>query len=268
MTTLTLKEPPRAQIDLSSLTPERLAGKSEQEIAALELNAGNRRLRVADLFNVSGDEADSIVIENSCDKLTRIGAGMRRGNISVRGDVGAYLGYGMRGGNLTLEGNAGGFAACAMIGGFMRILGNCGDFVGAALPGERRGMRGGTVIVHGSAGDRVGDFMRRGAILIENDAGDYCGSRMIAGTVAVLGEIGESAGWAMQRGTLLLAKSTRPLLSTFNDCGTHELNFLPLLLRSWRGLPGRFGSLELGSRVRRYMGDVANGGKGEILVWA
>lgn len=109
--------------------------------------------------------------------------------------------------------------------------------------------------------------MRRGAILVESNAGDYCGSRMIAGTIAVLGEIGESAGWAMQRGTLLMAKAPRQLLPTFNDCGSHELNFLPLLLRSWRGLPGRFGSLELGTRVRRYMGDGANGGKGEILIW-
>ena len=45
---------------MSSLTPERLAGKSEQEVAALELNAGNRRLRVADLFNVYNHEGQFV----------------------------------------------------------------------------------------------------------------------------------------------------------------------------------------------------------------
>ena len=40
-----------------------------------------------------------------------------------------------------------------------------------------------------------------------------------------------------------------------------------LLARAWRGLPGPFGALPAaGLTVRRFMGDLANDGKGEVLV--
>jgi formylmethanofuran dehydrogenase subunit C len=265
--TLTLKTQPLERVDLSPLTPDRLAGLSVSEIGGLELTAGNRRSRVDELFALTGNEPGEIVIENSCDKLDRIGAGMREGTLIVHGNVGAYLGFKMQGGSLSVHGNADLFAACEMRGGWLRIAGNCGDFLGAARAGERRGMRGGLALVQGNAGDRAGDFMRRGTILIEGDAGDYCGSRMIAGTLAVLGDTGAAAGYAMRRGTLLLSRAPREMLATFNDCGAHALGFLPLLVQSWRGLPGKFSTLAPRARVRRYMGDLAAGGKGEILVW-
>lgn len=109
--------------------------------------------------------------------------------------------------------------------------------------------------------------MRRGALLIEGNAGDFCGSRMVAGTIAVLGTVGERTGFAMQRGTLLLSHAPKNMLATFNDCGSHNLGFLPLLIQSWRTLPGRFAALEVRQRVRRYMGDLANSGLGEILIF-
>jgi hypothetical protein len=55
--------------------------------------------------------------------------------------------------------------------------------------------------------------------------------------------------------------------SCHRDCGSHNFGFLPLLIQCWRALPGRFGELPAGQRVRRYMGDLGNSGKGEILIW-
>jgi formylmethanofuran dehydrogenase subunit C len=73
----------------------------------------------------------------------------------------------------------------------------------------------------------------------------------------------------MRRGTLLLRQAPPALLPTFNDCGVHPLTILTLLARSWRDLEGRFAALpETGLRVRRFMGDLANDGRGEILVRA
>jgi formylmethanofuran dehydrogenase subunit C len=266
--TFMLKGPPRQRVDCSALTPTRLEGRSPRDIAAIELPYGNRKPRVDELFDLHGEDTSNLAFRNACDKLDRIGEGMFDGSIEVEGDAGAYLGLGLRGGRITVRGNCGAFAAAEMKRGLLHVCGNAGDFLGAALPGNRQGMRGGTVIVRGNAADRCGDRLRRGSILIEGNAGDYCASRMIAGTLAVLGTLGAYPGFAMRRGTLLLASPPTSLPATFGDCGTHDLRFLPLLIRSWRSLDSRFARLAPSARVRRYMGDLACDGKGEVLVFA
>ncbi|MGH8728967.1 MAG: formylmethanofuran dehydrogenase subunit C [Burkholderiales bacterium] len=265
--TLALTAAPEQRVDCSPLIPEKLAGKNLSEIGAIELQVGNRKLRVGELFSVSGNAGSQILFKNTSDKLDYIGARMSKGEIAIEGDAGSYLGLGMQSGTIAVKGNCGIFAGAEISGGRIHVEGNCGDFAGGALPGNRRGMAGGIVIIGGDAGDRAGDQMRRGALLIEGNAGDFCASRMIAGTIAVLGKVGDNAGFAMQRGTLMLASPPRNLLPTFSDCGSHNLGFLPLLIRSWRELPGRFAELEIGQRVRRYMGDLATLGQGEILIW-
>ncbi|HVS26725.1 MAG TPA: formylmethanofuran dehydrogenase subunit C [Burkholderiales bacterium] len=264
--TLTLKEIPRQRVDLSPLTPEALAGMNRNEITALELSSGNRKIRVAELFELSGEDAGNLIIKNSCDKLDRIGQGMSSGSIQVRGNAGTYLGLGMKNGAINVHGHAGVFAASGMKGGLICIHGDAGDFLAAAIPGDRHGMKGGTVIITGSAGDRVGDHMRRGNVLIEGNVGNYCGSRMLAGTIAVLGKAGSFTGYGMKRGTLLLS-SVPAMPATFNDCGVHDLNYLPLLIKSWQSLDSKFAKLTPHARVRRHMGDLASAGKGEILVF-
>ena len=265
--TFLLKETPRQRVDLSPLTPDFLKGKSPVEITAIELACGNSRLRVGELFSLSGEDASRLVIKNSCGKLDRIGQAMTTGSITVHGNAGAYLGFAMKNGGITVHGSVGAYAASGMTSGLLHIRGNADDFLAASIPGERYGMKGGTVIVSGNAGDRVGDHMRRGAVLIEGDAGDFCASRMLAGTIAVLGKAAGFAGQGMKRGSLLLSSMPTDLPATFNDCGTHQLNYLTLLIKSWQSLDSKFALLEPRSRVRRYMGDLANAGKGEILVW-
>ena len=262
-----LREVPRQRLDVSALTPDRLSGLSRDRIAAIELSSGNRRLRVGDLFDLSGDDVADLRFEGSCGRLDRIGAGMTGGRVTVAGDAGDYLGLAMAGGRIEVEGGCGGHAACGLRSGVIHVRGSVGDFLGSALVGELHGMRGGTVVVGGDAGDRAGDRMRRGMLLVEGNAGDYCASRMTAGTLVVLGSVGANPGFAMLRGTLLAGALRQGLLPTFNDCGEYDLGFLNLLQRSWQGLPGGFGrSPAIPGRVRRYMGDLANGGRGEILL--
>ncbi|HLF96467.1 MAG TPA: formylmethanofuran dehydrogenase subunit C [Methylococcaceae bacterium] len=263
----TLKLELQQRLDCAPLTADHLAGKSPAEIAAIPLQCGNRTLRTDEAFHREGDDAGHIRFLKASSKLDNIGKGMRGGFIAVDGDAGAYLGMQMKGGKIEVSGSVGAYAACEMKDGEVLIRGNAGDFLGAALPGNRKGMAGGVVIVKGDAADRVGDHLRRGAILIEGNAGDYLGSRMIAGTIAVAGSVGAHPGYAMNRGTLLLLKTPAALPPTFNDCGSHTLGFLPLLLKGFQGLDTCFGE-RAGSlrRVRRYAGDMAGKGQGEILV--
>ena len=236
--TFTLKSIPQQRIDLSPLTPHALASMPLAEIGAIELIAGRRKVRADSVFDISGDDADDIVIANSCDKLDYIGHDMKHGRITVHGNAGDYLGLKLRHGEIVVHGNAGIFAASGMAGGFMHI--------------------------HGNAGDRVGDQMRRGLLLIEGDAGNYCASRMLAGTIGVGGQVGEYAGYGMRRGTLLLTRAPA-LHATIRDCGPHTLPFLSLMFKSFAQLPSRFAQINK-NRVQRYAGDIANDGKGEILV--
>lgn len=263
---LSLKATLNQRVDCSAFTLDGLKGKTGAQIEHIKLPMGNTDIAAAEIFDVTGSDADRIIFAGECSKLDRIGAGMTGGEITVEGTAGDYTGLGMKGGALRVDGDAGIFAACAMRGGILQIDGNAADFLGGGLPGERRGMFGGTVVVKGNVGARAGDQMRRGMILVAGHAGDYLGSRMSGGTVAVMGEVGPLAGYAMKRGTLLLKHSPTELPPTFNDCGVHPLGFLTLLLPAIRKHGEPFIDLAFAANhARRWMGDVANLGRGEIL---
>jgi formylmethanofuran dehydrogenase subunit C len=264
--TFTLKQKTDQRVDMSPLVCQKLANLELDQIAALTLQNGKRKVRVDELFSIAGSDTQDILIKGSFEKLDFIGKELEVGRISVEGDAGAYLGLAMKSGEIVVSGNVGLYAACEMKKGLLTINGNAGDFLGAALPGNKMGMKGGTILVKGNAGERVGDHMRRGNILIEGNAGDYCGSRMTAGTIAVMGQTGRYLGFAMRRGTLLLWNS--PLASArFNDCGAHTLAFLPILFASFKKLNSKFAeSASTFNRVQRYAGDMSEMGRGEVLV--
>lgn len=94
--TFTLKSQPQQRVDLSPLIPDALAGKPQVEIAALLLVTGNRKLRVDQLFDISGSTTTDIIIAGSCQQLDYIGQGMKTGRITVNGDAGSYLGLQQR----------------------------------------------------------------------------------------------------------------------------------------------------------------------------
>jgi len=264
--TLTLKTRPRQQVDMSPLVCQKLVGMTPADIAAIPLQTGNKTVRVDELFKIKGSDSQNLVIAGSFNKLNFIGKGLDGGSITIEGDCGAYLAQDMKAGMIRIDGNAGLYAGCEMKDGLLEINGNAGDFVGAALPGNKQGMKGGTILVKGNVGARAGDHMRRGVILVEGDAGDYCGARMVAGTIAIMGQTGRYLGYAMRRGTLLLWQQPQ-LSATFNDCGSHTLAFLPILFSSFKSLNSRFAdSAQAFNRVQRYGGDMAETGKGEVLV--
>lgn len=272
---LDLHTEPKHRLDLGGLNPVRLSGMNKEGIAAIPLWDGNRKLTLGAFFTIehlgpspADHKPSTLEIRGATDRLDRIGAQMDAGTISVEGDAGAYLGQDMSGGEIRLKGKCGPFAGSGMRDGLIRIDGDAGDFLGAAIPGERQGLRGGTIVVGGSAGDRAGDHQRRGMILIAGNAGAYCGARMVAGTIVALGKTGAFAGYGMKRGTLLLGQQPDSILPTFNPSGRHDLKFLTLLLNHLHGMGDSWTQLDASrTRVDRYVGDLAVGGKGEVLIW-
>ena len=89
--TLTLREQPVVPLEADVLCPDRLAGASREEIAALPVWHGNERTRVGEFFAVSG-AGDDVRLEGDLSRVKFVGAGMTAGRLTVAGDVGMHAG--------------------------------------------------------------------------------------------------------------------------------------------------------------------------------
>ncbi len=262
--TFTLVSPPPERLDLSPLTPQRLAGLDRSAIEAIRLGQSRRGLTVGDVFRVAGDDPNIIVFEGGSDRFDGVATDMTGGDIRVVGEVGAAAGRMMRGGRLTVEGSAGQFAGSGMRGGRLEIGGDAGDHLGGPLAGELAGMNGGVLLVRGKAGALAADRMRRGLIVVTGGAGDHAGGRMIAGTLVVTGGVGLLPGYLMRRGSILLDRKPENLSPSFVESGAPDSVFAAVMDRHLVA-EGLLHDRLLGSAPARYGGDNAVLGKGEIL---
>jgi len=265
--TLRLKIAPALRLDLRAIVPTALAAHSSAEAAHLPVAHGNDTLALAEIFAIEriDDGEDTLVFDGDCARCDRIGWQLASGRIEVRGNVGDYVGAGMAGGEIRVLGKAGVLAGCEMQGGVLDVAGDVGDFAAGALPGSMDGMRGGTLIVRASAGERLGDRMRRGSVLVFGDVGAFAGSRMVAGTLAVGGRLGPHCAFGMRRGSIVCAGAAPAVAPTFvrthHDCSA----FWQLLARDLARFGGPFAGLPA-RRIERLAGDLAVGGKGELLL--
>jgi len=263
----TLKQVPALRVDLRGLTPAALAGLSAAEVERLPLGHGNARWPLAEFFAVAPHTNEAIVFDGDLARFDRVGWQMAGGRIQVEGSVGHYAGACMSAGELVVKGDAGLLAACEMAGGTLTIEGNVDDFAASTLPGSMDGMRGGLLVVKGNAGARFGDRMRRGTALVFGDVGDFVASRMVAGTIAVGGRVGAHPGYGMRRGSVVFASSepAPSQLATFVPALASADVFWQLLSRDLAAHGGPFTGLA-SRRIERHLGDLAAGGKGELIL--
>ncbi|GAB4244196.1 MAG: formylmethanofuran dehydrogenase subunit C [Thermoleophilia bacterium] len=264
--TLYRKESSSIPVEADSICPDRFLGRGPAEIAALPALYGRRWVTLGDLFDVQGAGADNITVSGDLRHVKKIGLGMSMGRITVMGDVGPHLGAYMSGGQITVEGNAGDWVGAHMKGGRIVVEGDAGHFVGAAYSGEARGVTGGTIIIGGNVGGEVGARMRRGLIVVLGDTGEFAGAHMIAGSILVFGRLGGRPGAGMKRGTIVAFGDAPELLPTFRYACRFQPTFLRFYLHrlsEW-GLPIDSGLVD--GLFRRYLGDMNEVGRGEILV--
>jgi formylmethanofuran dehydrogenase subunit C len=263
--TLRLKAPATERINLSEITPAKLATLSSHEIARLNVGIDKGGLALGDAFEISGSPSETLTIEGSGASLDFVGDGLDSGTIRVIGNVGAYAGRKMSRGKLEIRGNADNFLASGMTGGFIHVSGNAADNVGGFMPGDRFGMQGGMLVVEGNIGARAGEKMRRGTVIVRGKTGEGAGTRMIGGTIWAEGGIGPAPGLMMRRGTLI-GPSVERLLPTFVDCGKHDLVIMRILARYLKGVLGDLAPKPMPLFVRKIGGDMATIGRGEILL--
>ncbi len=144
-------------VEVEGLTPDWACDKSLAEIEQFEIFHGNRKIPLAEMFEVSGDATDKrFDFEGNLAGVHWIGAHMRSGQIHVHGPVGRHVGSELRGGEIHVQGDAGGWVGCEMRDGLIHIHGNAGHLVGAAYRCSPKGITGGTILGDGSAGNEIG----------------------------------------------------------------------------------------------------------------
>ncbi|MCX8506101.1 MAG: formylmethanofuran dehydrogenase subunit C [Alphaproteobacteria bacterium] len=268
------------RISLNSITPERLIGLSESEIAKLPIRVGKEFCDLAEIFTFrhkaeNSDPPRMQIIPQGL-ILDHIGRGLTAGEIDIEGAAGAYVGAGMSGGKITLHGQADYGAGLAMTGGQITLYGNAATQLAGARPGALTGMAGGVIIVHGDALGDVAMGMKRGLVVVKGRVLGMTGATMIGGTIMVMGRMSGNIGVAMRKGSILALggfadshgnAQALPHLPSFADCLSHDLG----IMRLWQREAASLGLDDIADRLtaprtfHRLMGDRAQNGIGEIL---
>ena len=253
-------------LEAEVISPDVMEGLSNDQIRALPVFLGKNQHRLDDFFQVEGESgSDDLKIVGDASRVKWIGRDMTRGRIRVDGNAGMHLGAYMQGGVIEVSGNTSDWLGAEMTGGFIRIQGNAGGQVGGAYRGSLTGMQDGTILIEGTAGLEVGGRMKRGTIVVAGGVGDFAGLEMRGGTI-VLGEAQLRTGAGMIRGTIVSLKPI-PILPTFLYASTYIPTFLRLYRRQLQ-IPGfDIPFEESAGAYRRYTGDTAIPGRGELLVW-
>ncbi len=255
-------------VEVEGLIPSAVRGLSLDEIRRVELFHGNRKVPLAEFFDVSGDPADArIEFEGDLAGVHWIGAQMSEGEIHVRGNAGRHVGSEMTGGAIHVHGNASDWVGGEMHGGLIHVHGNAGHLVGSAYRGSAKGMTAGEILIDGSVGNEVGLTMRRGLLAVGGGCGDFVGANLIAGTVLVFGPCGNRPAAAMRRGTVgLLGDNPPSLLVSFRKSCVCQPTFLRLVLRRLATLGFAVPSECYDANYGVYHGDHVAVGRGEILI--
>jgi len=247
--TLSLKAQNKIPIEADTVNPDNFAGKTENEVKAVQVWYGNRQCPLCDLFNVKVEGEDSaentkIVINCDVSRVKRIGQGMSTGEIEINGNVDMHCGSNMKGGKITVNGDADSWLGCEMKGGEIVLNGNASYYVGAGYRGEACGMKGGKITINGNAKDYLGEHMCGGEILVQGNVGLLPAISNNGGKIIIEGSASMPAV-EMKNGTVVIKGEVSDLLPSYKEEGTEEVE---------------------GVTYRKFLGDVNVGGKGVLFI--
>ncbi|MCX6697844.1 MAG: formylmethanofuran dehydrogenase subunit C [Methanoregula sp.] len=152
----------------------------------------------------------------------------------------------MSGGLIEIGGNADAWLGREMLDGSIICRGNAGHYCASGYRGEKHGMKGGRIEVMGNAGDFCAEYLTGGEVYIHGSYGDMAGVEMKGGQLVIGGDATRPCG-NMKDGTCMIFGTVHRMLPTFKKTGTQLL-------------PDRKVAMEV------YTGDVANRGKGTLMV--
>jgi formylmethanofuran dehydrogenase subunit C len=255
-------------VDASVVSPDRMLGLTRSEIERLEIRVGNRLAALAEFFAVDGDaNQPEIVIEGDCTSCRNLGSGMANGLLRVEGHGGQYLGSRMSGGRIEVQGSSGDGPGAEMSGGLIDVQGDAGAHIGSFGAGAGRGQQGGTILVQGNAWEAAGMQMRRGVLAIKGNAGRLAGAYAQGGTLLIGKTAGDRLGFGLKLGSIIVTGWAPQGLTSFAYDGCFQPTYLGVLARHLERCG--FERLEelYNGCFASHRGDLAYGGRGEVLYW-
>lgn len=181
---------------------------------------------ISALTNKIITENDRITLKPKV-RLAGLGSYLKKGNITIEGNVLEYVGHcvsggrvivngnarrnagvGISGGEVIVNGNAGSDAGGHITGGLVRIIGDAESWVGCMI-------KGGKVIVR-NAGSFTGWHMQGGDIIVEEDADGWTGDSMRSGRIFVGGNAGIQTGENMKGGEIIVHGEIASLADNYN----------------------------------------------------
>lgn len=225
--TMTLVQQPELYLECYSVTPDKFAGKSLADIAALPAHEGKVQWKLGDFFKFEGKAGETaadtkIVVNGDVRRMKRFGQQMTGGELVINSNADMYIGGWMRGGKITVKGNADSFLGIAMEGGEILIEGDAQNHVGSAYRGDWRGMSGGQIRVKGKAGNDIGTAMTGGTIIIEGNAFIHVLTHAEGGTVIIKGDVEGRVGGQMVKGDAYIFGNLLYPLPGFKKVATVE----------------------------------------------
>jgi formylmethanofuran dehydrogenase subunit C len=265
---ITLRRQPERVVDVGEIRFAEFAALAAAEIERVPITAAaGASVRLGELFAVAGERSAKVRLVGDFRRFERVGAGLLDGELVIDGPVGREVGAGMRGGRIVVRGDAGWGPGLGMAGGVLDIEGDAGARAGGAPLGAKKGMTGGTIVIRGSAGPEAGASMRRGLVAIAGDAGAGAGRGTIAGTVVIYGDAGPDPGQWSKRGSIVALGDVTPPV-TYRYACSYRPQYVELLLKHLEERHRLSAGKARGKGLfRRYSGDLAELGAGEILAW-
>jgi len=160
------------------------------------LDASERDLRSVSTELKEAVTEGPVVIQGAV-HLHGLAAGLKSGEVTIRGDTGDYLGVLNDGATIRVEGNAGRYLGDNMTRGTIMVEGDAGCGAGPYC-------YGGTIVVKGNAGDFTAVMNKGATILIGGDVGDEVATYMLAGELVILGNAGRNLGNYLIRGNIYI----------------------------------------------------------------
>ncbi|QSZ66513.1 formylmethanofuran dehydrogenase subunit C [Methanofollis aquaemaris] len=246
---LTMKERtnPHIPIEAEKINPAFLMWGTDE----LTVWEGNKERRLDEVFEIemegtatSVNEVE-VVLRGDTSRVKRVGEYMDGGRITIEGDIGMHCANFMAAGTIEVMGNAGGWFARELRGGTVICRGDAGHYCAAGYRGEKKGMRGGKVEVFGSAGDFTAEHLFGGEVIVHGNCGDMPGVDMQGGFLTIHGDCSRPCG-NMTDGRCMVLGCASEMLPTFKK--QDEVNGPD------------------GLSLTHFTGDVANRGKGNLLV--
>lgn len=167
------------------------------------LDAKNKDIKVVNKNLKETLNGQPVIVKNA-GHLHGLAAGLKSGEVTIKGNAGDYLGVLNDGATIKVTESTGKYMADNMTSGLFTIEGNA-DY------GAGQYCYGGTIIIYGDAGDFTATMNKGATICVAGDVGDEVGTYMLDGDLIVLGNAGENFSNYLIRGNIYIGGNWKSL---------------------------------------------------------